>query len=162
MRCLNNTPTNSLARLLNRYQLHLELICDNDSIPYSFWGAPEAGRHKSTLFARVDTPIHSILHEAAHYICMTPNQRESPFIDAKGSAVVESACCYLQIILADYIPGLNRYILMHDMDRWGYSFRLGSTARWFFADSDDALKWLLGQQILLTTMHPSWQLRQIR
>jgi hypothetical protein len=31
---------------------------------------------------------------------------------------------------------------MADMDEWGYSFRLGSAARWFHEDAEDALRWL--------------------
>jgi hypothetical protein len=31
---------------------------------------------------------------------------------------------------------------MQDMDAWGYSFRLGSTAAWFEADAEDARDWL--------------------
>jgi len=32
--------------------------------------------------------------------------------------------------------------LCRDMDDWGYSFRLGSAARWFAADAEDARRWL--------------------
>jgi hypothetical protein len=28
------------------------------------------------------------------------------------------------------------------MDEWGYSFRLGSAARWFAQDAEDARSWL--------------------
>ena len=31
---------------------------------------------------------------------------------------------------------------MADMDRWGYSFRLGSTAAWLAGDAEDARAWL--------------------
>ena len=159
MHCLNNTSSEALAELLARYQLRLRQVPAEEDIPHSFWGAPEAGRLKSTLYVRADTPVHSILHESAHYICMPKTQRAQAQTDAKGSALVESACCYLQIVLADYILALNRHILMYDMDCWGYSFRLGSTARWFYADSDDAAQWLIEQQILTPSIQPTWKLR---
>ena len=161
MRCVNNTPAAELTALLRRYQLQFVQIADHCDIPHSYWGAPEAGRLGSTLYARADTPIHSLLHEACHYICMAPEQRSQPGIDAKGSVLEENACCYLQIILADYIPSLNRHILMYDMNCWGYSFRLGSSARWFFADSEQTRQWLIAQSILTGENLPSWQLRQI-
>jgi hypothetical protein len=37
---------------------------------------------------------------------------------------------------------------MQDMDRWGYSFRLGSTRAWFAADAADACDWLVRHRIL--------------
>ncbi len=90
---------------------------------------------------------------------MPPDQCSLTQVDAGGSALVESACCYLQIVLADHIEGINRQDLMHDMDTWGYSFRLGSTARWFFADSEDARQWLIEFQILNTSNYPTLNLR---
>ena len=50
--------------------------------------------------------------------------------------------CYLQLLLADLLPEVGAQRLMRDMDAWGYSFRLGSTARWFYEDADDAGLWL--------------------
>ncbi len=159
MRSLSNTPYQALIPILSRYQLQLTQVSADSKIPHSFWGSPEAGRLKSTLYARVDSPIHSILHETCPYICMPPDQRSLTQVDAVGSALVESACCYLQIVLADHIEGINRQDLMHDMDTWGYSFRLGSTARWFFADSEDARQWLIEFQILNTSNYPTLNLR---
>ena len=159
MHCLQDIGFDSLLVLLDRYCLKLTLVEPSEDIPYSFWGTPEAGRLKSTLFARADTPIHSILHETAHYICMPASQRSANSIDAKGSAVEESACCFLQILLTDYIENVNRVVLMNNMDSWGYSFRLGSTARWFYADSDDAKTWLAQNQLITNLCLPSWRLR---
>jgi hypothetical protein len=34
------------------------------------------------------------------------------------------------------------------MDEWGYSFRLGSAARWFAEDAEDARAWLLEQGLI--------------
>lgn len=62
--------------------------------------------------------------------------------DAGGDDAEEAAVCYLQILLADRLSALGGQRLMHDMDAWGYSFRLGSTARWFSEDADDARTWL--------------------
>ena len=159
MHCLNNLAAGGLLLVLSQYRLQLASVNPNEKIPYSFWGTPEAGRLGSTLFARSDTPVHSILHEAAHYICMPAARRKSSEIDANGSAIEESACCYLQILLSDYIGGINRNILMQDMDQWGYSFRLGSAQHWFYADSEDAQQWLINQQVLTLSRHPTWQLR---
>ena len=40
------------------------------------------------------------------------------------------------------MPGVGARAVMADMDEWGYTFRLGSAARWFSEDADDALRWL--------------------
>ena len=37
---------------------------------------------------------------------------------------------------------------MHDMDAWGYTFRLGSTRAWFEQDADDARQWLAERGLL--------------
>ena len=86
--------------------------------------------------------MHSVLHEASHYICMTPERRAGLDRDAGGDDDEESAVCYLQVLLADELPGVGRARLMQDMDAWGYSFRLGSTRAWFEADAGDARDWL--------------------
>ena len=54
----------------------------------------------------------------------------------------EDAACYLQILLADHLPGVGRDRLMADMDAWGYSFRLGSARAWFETDAEDARAFL--------------------
>jgi hypothetical protein len=48
---------------------------------------------------------------------------------------------------------------MQDMDKWGYSFRLGSTARWFNEDSEDARQWLLKHEIIHADRIPTWKVR---
>lgn len=159
MRRLKNIQPTVLRPLLDRYQLSLTMVANDSDIPHSFWGAPEAGRHQSTLFAREDTPIHSLLHEMAHFICMPPAQRQNDSHDAGGSALIENACCFLQIVLSDHIPAFSQSIHMHDMDSWGYNFRLGSTARWFYADSDDAREWLLSHSLIDQDDQPTWKLR---
>jgi hypothetical protein len=56
--------------------------------------------------------------------------------------------CYLQILLADSLPGVGRERLMQDMDEWGYSFRLGNTRAWFEGDAQDARQWLLTHGVI--------------
>jgi len=138
----------AVALLLNRYGLELALVAPQEIIPGSYWGDSEAGLRGGRLYARLDTPIHSILHEASHFICMTPERRVGLDTDAGGDDPEESAVCYLQILLADEIPGVGRARLCADMDTWGYSFRLGSTRAWFEGDSDDARIWLIDSGVL--------------
>src|SRR6185437_15428297 len=88
------------------------------------------------------TPVHSVLHEASHYICMSPERRAGLDREAGGDDLEESSVCYLQVLLAQELPGVGRERLFADMDAWGYSFRLGSTRAWFEADAGDARTWL--------------------
>ena len=131
-----------MALLLRRYGMELELVSPEEVIPGSYWGESEAGLKADHLYARLDTPIHSILHEACHYICMSPERRAGLDRDAGGDDLEESAVCYLQVVLADELPGVGRQRLWADMDAWGYSFRLGSTQAWFEGDARDAQQWL--------------------
>ena len=139
---LNATDRVALALLLGRYGMQLTLVVPGDAIPGSYWGHGEAGLRGERLYARLDTPAHSVLHEASHYICMTPERRAGLDRDAGGTDLEESAVCYLQVLLADQVPGLGRARLFSDMDAWGYSFRLGSTRAWFEGDASDARDWL--------------------
>jgi hypothetical protein len=131
-----------LALVLHQYGLELTLTAPHEEIPGSYWGESEAGLKGDALYARLDTPVHSVLHEASHYVCMTPERRAGLDRDAGGDDPEESAVCYLQILLADALPGVGRDRLMQDMDEWGYSFRLGSTRAWFEGDAQDAQEWL--------------------
>jgi hypothetical protein len=131
-----------LALVLHHYGLTLTLIAPHEDIPGSYWGDSEAGLKGDVLYARLDTPVHSVLHEASHYVCMTPERRAGLERDAGGDDPEESAVCYLQILLADALPEVGRERLMLDMDAWGYSFRLGSTRAWFEGDAEDARAWL--------------------
>jgi len=138
----------TIGLLLDRYGLELRLIAPQESIPGSYWGESEAGLKGDVLYARPDTPLHSVLHEAAHFICMTPERRAALDRDAGGDDAEECGVCYLQLVLADAIPGVGRGRLMRDMDEWGYSFRLGSTRAWFEQDADDARLWLLNEGVV--------------
>ena len=67
--------------------------------------------------------------------------------------------CYLQILLADQLPGVGRQRLSDDMDTWGYSFRLGSTRAWFEGDAEDARIWLVGSGVIDADNRPTGALR---
>jgi hypothetical protein len=138
----------SLELLLERYGLELRLVAPEEVIPGSYWGEREAGLIGAKLYARLDTPLHSVLHESAHFICMTPERRAGLHTDAGGDDAEESAVCYLQLALAQALPNIGRERLCCDMDAWGYSFRLGSTAKWFAEDADDAREWLVRYGLL--------------
>lgn len=135
-------PAQALASLLRTYDLNITHIAEDAPIPGSYWGPPEAGLIGNTLHVRDDTPVHSALHEVCHYICMDSGRRAQLHTDAGGSDVEENAVCYLQILLADRLAGYSRSRMFEDMDRWGYSFRLGSARAWFETDADDARVWL--------------------
>jgi hypothetical protein len=133
----------ALALVLNRYGLTLSLMAPEEIIPGSYWGESEAGLKGDRLYARLDTPVHSVLHEASHYICMTPERRSGLDRDAGGDDPEECGVCYLQVLLANELPGVGSQRLMSDMDAWGYSFRLGNTRAWFDSDAQDARAWLV-------------------
>jgi hypothetical protein len=132
----------SVALLLDRFGLELTLVAHGEEIPGSYWGDSEAGLGGERLYARLDTPVHSILHEAGHYICMSPERRAGLDRDAGGDDLEESAVCYLQVLLAAELAAVGRARMFADMDSWGYSFRLGTTRVWFEGDAADARAWL--------------------
>lgn len=132
----------AVRALLARHALELVEVADGAPIPGSYWGEPEAGVIADTVYARRDTPLHSLLHEACHLIVAPPEKRAAIHTDASDSQAEEDAACYLQILLADEIDGVDRERLMADMDVWGYTFRLGSARAWFEHDADDARAWL--------------------
>ena len=134
--------------LLSRYGLALTLVAPEEVIPGSYWGESEAGLKGDRLYARLDTPVHSVLHEASHYICMTPERRSGLDRDAGGNDAEECAVCYLQVLLAARLPGVGSERLSADMDEWGYSFRLGSTRAWFTSDAADARAWLVEHGVI--------------
>ena len=145
--------------LLQRYGIEINLLRDDAEITASFWGAPEAGIVGKRVYVRGDTPMHSLLHECAHIICMTTQRREALNRDAGGDDIEEAGVCYLQIVLSDYLANVGRDRLMRDMDAWGYSFRLGATDRWFDSDADDVRNWLEFHGLLAPDGQPTWLMR---
>ncbi|MEZ5456365.1 MAG: hypothetical protein R3F04_09680 [Lysobacteraceae bacterium] len=137
-----------VAELLRTYQLQLSHVPDDQPIPGSYWGESEAGIIGSTVYARSDTPVHSLLHEACHLIVLPAEQRALVHTDATDSIDEEDATCYLQIVLADRLDGVGSQRLMHDMDAWGYTYRLGSTRAWFDQDAENACDWLTQRGLL--------------
>jgi len=137
----------SVVVLLAGHGLELVDVPAGEAIPGSYWGDEEAGLIGNRLYARPDTPLHSILHESCHFICMDEERRATLDTDAGGDYDEENAVCYLQIVLADRIRGYGSSACMADMDRWGYSFRLGSARAWFERDADDAVEGLRARGI---------------
>jgi len=131
-----------LCALFAPHGLNIELTANGADIPGSHWGDEEAGLITNTLYARQDTPIHSVLHEACHWLLMDDARRAVLHTNAGGTMMEENAVCYLQILLADKLENVGCERMMVDMDTWGYSFRLGSTKAWFEGDAEDALQYL--------------------
>lgn len=146
-----------LERLLGRYGVRPVLVAD--TIPGSYWGDAEAGLVGNRVYLRGDTPVHSVLHEACHYVCMDGARRSGLDTDAGGDYAEENGVCYLQILLAGRLPGVGCDRLMSDMDAWGYTFRLGSARVWFERDAEDARDWLLQYGLIDREGQPTWRLR---
>jgi hypothetical protein len=137
----------------------MQAVADDAPVPGSYWGAPEAGLVGATVHVRRDTPLHSLLHESCHFICMDSARRRALHTNAGGSSLEECAVCYLSIVLASELPAFGRTRMLHDMDAWGYSFRLGSARSWFAHDADDARAWLMEHGLLDAAGDPTWRLR---
>ncbi len=150
----------AVTDFLARYGLAVKWLPATSPIRASFWGEPEAGIVGQCVYVRDDTPVHSMLHEVCHIICMTAKRREILNRDAGGDDLEEAAVCYLQVVLADFLTNVGGERLMSDMDSWGYSFRLGSTARWFENDGDDARRWLTEKGLLTPGGQPIFRLRE--
>ena len=133
---------------MSRHDLQLRWLTPEAQIPGSYWGAPEAGIIGATIYLRPDTPVHSVLHTACHFICMDSTRRAHLHTDCGGTDLEESAVCYLQCVLAAALTGYSRERMWADMDAWGYSFRLGSARSWFEQDAADASHWLRRQGLL--------------
>ena len=128
-------------------------------MPGSYWGESEAGLRGNELFVRPDTPLHSLLHELSHFVCMSEARRSGLDRDAGGDDAEECAVCYLQILLADQFAGFGRDRMLADMDAWGYTFRLGSARAWFEQDAADACIWLRANGVVNDMGQPSFALR---
>lgn len=131
-----------LRALLEPLGLRIAMVDDGAPIPGSYWGESEAGLIGGTLYLRADTPVHSALHEACHWLCADEARRAALHTNAGGEDVEEHAVCYLQCLLAERLSGYSRAECFVDMDAWGYHFVLGSAAAWFARDAEDAIAWL--------------------
>jgi hypothetical protein len=156
----NEINLEHLLSLLARYGMVVKTVALNEQIPGSFWQPPEAGLVSNVLYVRDDTPLHSALHEACHYICMDRRRRQRLDTDAGGDYEEENGVCYLQILLAEHIADMGSERMFSDMDEWGYSFRLGSSRAWFQQDAEDAVAWLQRYGLIDNNKQPSWKLRQ--
>lgn len=135
-------PLGALRALLEPRGLELVDIASGAPIPGSYWGETEAGLIGHRLYLRPDTPVHSALHEACHWLCMDAARKAQVHTDAQGDDLEEVGVCYLQVLLSDELAGYSRDRLFADMDAWGYHFRLGSARAWFEQDAEDARAWL--------------------
>jgi len=156
---LRDIGLQALRDLLQRFGLRLSVLPPRAPIPGSYWGDEEAGLRGDRLLARPDTPVHSVLHEACHFVCMDAGRRAALDTDAGGDYAEENGVCYLQILLAGHLPGMGRERMMQDMDAWGYSFRLGSANAWFRHDAEDARAWLEGHGLIDGRRRVTWALR---
>lgn len=156
----NDIELEALRELLGRFGLSLEQVADDAPIPGSWFGEPEAGIIGRRVIIRGDTPVHSALHESCHLICMDEARRSTLHTNAGGDYDEENAVNYLEITLGSLLPGVGHERILGDMDRWGYTFRLGSARAWFEQDAEDACQWLLEHGLLNENGQPTWKLRQ--
>lgn len=146
--CVGDIGFAAATALLKRFDLQLHRVPAGAPIPGSYWGDREAGVIGNSVYARDDTPVHSLLHEACHLIVLPLDRRLAVHTNATDSIEEEDAVCYLQIVLADALPDVGRARLMTDMDAWGYSFRLGSARAWFEHDAVEAQAFLRERDLL--------------
>ena len=149
----------SVLALTTRYGLELVMRPPGAELAGSYWGDSEAGLRGNQLYVRPDTPLHSLLHELSHYVCMSGERRTGLDRDAGGDDAEECAVCYLQILLADELAGFGRDRMLTDMDAWGYTFRLGSARAWFERDAADARDWLRERELIDEAARPAFRVR---
>ncbi len=154
---VQDTNIIALGELLQRFGLILTTVDLACEIPGSYWGDSEAGLIGNQLYCRSDTPLHSVLHEASHFVCMDSTRRATLNKDAGGDFDEENAVCYLQILLANHITHFDCYRMCTDMDAWGYTFRLGSARAWFEQESESAQQWLQQRGLLDAKGKITWR-----
>ena len=148
-----------VTQLLAGYGARLVVLAPHEAIPGSYWGDCEAGLVGDAVYARADTPAHSLLHELCHYVCMDDVRRAALATDAGGTDDEESAVCYLQVLLAQHLRGFGSERCLQDMDAWGYSFREGSARAWYCGDGAHARDWLLLHALIDAKQQPIAKLR---
>ena len=148
-----------VTQLLAGYGARLVVLAPHETIPGSYWGDCEAGLIGHAVYARADTPAHSLLHELCHYVCMDDARRAALATDAGGNDDEESAVCYLQVLLAQRLRGFGIERCLQDMDAWGYSFREGSARAWYRGDGMHARDWLLLHALIDAKQQPIAKLR---
>nr|WP_233348416.1 hypothetical protein [Luteimonas sp. MC1572] len=148
---LRDIAFSDAASLLARHGLALVAVDDGAPIPGSYWGDDEAGIIGGTVYARGDTPVHSLLHEACHLVVLPPEARTRVHTDATDSIAEEDAVCVLQALFGDELPGVGRERVLADMDTWGYTFRLGSARAYFEHDAEAAWAWLQARGLVTAT-----------
>jgi hypothetical protein len=158
MRC-GELAAGTIDALLARYAVRAEPVAAGCVITGSYWGESEAGLVDDALYFRADTPVHSLLHELAHFVCMDRGRRDVLDTDAGGDDAEECAVCYLEVLLADHLAPFDAERCLADMDAWGYSFREGSASAWFRGDGRDARSWLLERGLIDADERPSWRRR---
>jgi hypothetical protein len=161
MLLVGDFPEPALAPLFARYATRRIDVPSGQPIPGSYWGESEAGLIDDAVYVRADTPLHSLLHELAHRVCMDAVRRVTLYTDAGGCYAEECAVCYLQLLLADCVPGAGTAAVLADMDAWGYSFREGSSAAWLAGDGREAREWLLARGLIDGDGRPVWRLREV-
>jgi hypothetical protein len=152
-------PDASVLALTRRFGVELRHLSQDEVLPGSYWGDSEAGLRGNVLYVRADTPLHSLLHELSHFVCMSAERRGNLDRDAGGDDAEECAVCYLQILLADELPPLGRERMFADMDAWGYTFRLGTSREWFERDAEDARVWLNESGLIDDRLRPTFRLK---
>ena len=145
--------------LVAAYGARLVEVGAREPIPGSYWGDAEAGLIGDAVYVRADTPAHSLLHELCHYVCMDAARRAALAKDAGGDDDEECAVCYLQLLLADSLPGFGLERALADMDAWGYSFREGSARAWLSGDARFARAWLVARGLVDERGSPTWVVR---
>jgi hypothetical protein len=148
-----------VVELIASYGARLVVLAPHEAIPGSYWGDSEAGLIGNAVYARADTPAHSLLHELCHYVCMDDERRAALSTDAGGSDDEESAVCYLQVLLAQTLRGFGAARCLADMDAWGYRFREGSARAWFDGDGAHARDWLRAHALIDAQEKPISKLR---
>ncbi len=149
-----------IERLVARFGAKLVRVRPGAAIPGSYWGDSEAGLIGNAVYVRDDTPVHSLLHELSHYVCMDEARRASLATDAGGTDIEECGVCYLQLLLSRELTGFGLPRCLDDMDAWGYSFREGAARAWLDGDGTEARAWLAAEGLITPDGEPTFRLRR--